>query len=138
MCLPPRRQFAAWESIHGDAVDFLEARHPVTDLVQPRLPQVPDAFLRRLLGNRNCAAALHDDPADLLGERHNLIDSDPTLIPVRALRATDRPENLEPIRDFIVSETLFQESFGRDIEVRFTIAAQAPREPLSDDQADRS
>src|SRR5688572_2755541 len=137
MCLPPRRQFAAWESIHGDAVDFLEARHPVTDLVQPRLPQVPDAFLRRLLGNRNRAAALHDNAADLLGDRHDLIDSDPTLIPVRALRATDGPENLEAIRDFVVSETLFQERYGRDIEVGFTIAAKSSCEPLSDDQADR-
>src|SRR5213082_548992 len=37
-------------SLDGDAVDFLEAGQPVLDLLQPRAPQIPDAFLGSLVG----------------------------------------------------------------------------------------
>ena len=64
---------------------------PMRTLLMPawRRPQTPSRG--GLLLDVQHAAARHDDAADLLGDRHHLVDSRAPLIPVRAVGCNPRP-----------------------------------------------
>src|SRR5688572_23718689 len=63
----------------GDAVDFFDAGHALLDLLEPGTPQVPHAFFRSLVGDVDGIAAFHDDAAQGLRDRHDLVDTDAAL-----------------------------------------------------------
>ena len=67
---------------------------PSWTFLRPDAAQVPDALaLRpaRLMSHH--VAAFHDDAADLLGDRHHLVDADPALVAVRAVAGNPRAVN---------------------------------------------
>ena len=68
---------------------------PVLDLLEARRAAGPRRLrVGRLVADLDRVAALHDDAADRLGDRHDLVDADAALVAVRALPAALRAENL--------------------------------------------
>src|SRR3984957_18888311 len=61
--------------IDGDAVDFFQTGHAISYFLQTRATQVPNAVLGGLVVDIHGTAALHDDAADLLSDRHDLINA---------------------------------------------------------------
>src|SRR5664279_903067 len=67
-------------SLVGDRLDFLERRDAGLDLQQSGLAQVPHTFLLRLFRNIQRIAGAHDDLAQVVGDRHHLVDADTSLV----------------------------------------------------------
>ena len=65
---------------------------PSCTFCRPDAAQVPDALSLGLVRDFDRVAAFHDDAADVLGDRHHLVDADPTLVAVGALAAALRAE----------------------------------------------
>src|SRR6516225_10719217 len=86
-------------SLHRDTVDFFEAGEPVPDLFEPGAAQIPDALLRRLLGNLRGAPAGENDVGDRVGDRQHLVDADAALVTVGAVGASLGTEDSQPRGD---------------------------------------
>src|ERR1039457_496670 len=121
-------------SFDRHAVDFFEARQTVSDFFQARSAQIPDAFFGGLYRDVHGVAAGHDDALDLFADFHDLVDADAALIAVGAAAAALGTVNPDAMDDVGILKALFAQRFGRDIERRFALRAQSPRETLGDDQ----
>ena len=112
---------------------------PSLTFFRPALAQVPDALAARparLMSHH--VAAFHDDAADFLGHRHHLVDARAALIPVGAAACNRRARKSGC--PFAISSSLkpslSSASSGTSIG-GLAVAAQAARQALRDDQADR-
>src|SRR3989338_1270275 len=75
----PRRERT--RSGQGDPEDLFDRRRSVDDLQEPRLPQRPHALRLRDRPQLRRLRPLEDRLADLVGDRHDLVDRDPPLHP---------------------------------------------------------
>src|SRR5579875_488866 len=123
-------------SLDRDAVDLFKTGDACLDLLEARSAQVPHAFLRRLIGNVHSAATCENDAPDGLGDGHHLVDADAALVPVRAVRAPLRGEELQACRDIGLRKTLFEQGLLGDIERLLAMIAESSGESLRDDEAD--
>src|SRR6188474_2353618 len=82
--------------VNCNAIDLFQTGKAVLDFLEARSSQVRDAFLLGLCRDLQRVAAFHDDSADRLRARHDLIDTDTALIAGRALVAAFGVEDLEP------------------------------------------
>src|SRR4029079_2548618 len=71
-----------------DRLDLFDARHAGLDLLEARPAQIPNTFFPGLVADVDGVAAFHDDAADGLGDRHDLVDAATALVAVRAVGAT--------------------------------------------------
>src|SRR5690606_1151221 len=134
--LPPRaRGRPACSLVDCNPVDFLQTGNAVLDFFEAGSTEVGHAVAFRLLGDLHRVAALHDDPTDRLGHRHDLIDADASLVPATALRAAARAVNRDALIDLLTREALFQQRFRRDLDRFLAVVAEPSREPLRDDEA---
>src|SRR5882757_11120956 len=73
----------------GDAVYFFQTRCADLYFFQTGAAQIQHAVLDSLIVDVHGAAAFHDDAADGVRDRHDLVDAQPSFVAVRALAAAD-------------------------------------------------
>src|SRR3954453_19962136 len=66
--------------LHRDARELGERRQPGEDLLQALGAQRAHAGPRGRLGDRVARRARHGEPADLVGDRHDLVEADAALV----------------------------------------------------------
>ena len=89
--------------------------------------------LASLVGDLDRVAALHDDAADFVGDRHHLVDADPALVTVVALVATGGLEYFQIVQ-LALAKALIDQLLGGDLDRFLAVLAQPARQPLGDDE----
>src|SRR6516225_5616449 len=123
-------------SLHRDTVDFFETREPVPDLFEPGAAQIPDALLRRLLGNLRGASAGENDVGYRVRDGKHLVNAHPTLVAVGAAGTSlgARAEDFKALRYVDVRKAFLDQRLLGNVARLLAVAAQAPCETLRDDQ----
>src|SRR6185295_13750966 len=91
-------------SLNCNAIELFETGKAVLDFFQRRLAQVRDAVLPRGFGDLHRIAAFHDDAAEVLRDRHDLIDADAPFVAASALAAAFGAEDRDAAVDLGLGE----------------------------------
>ena len=79
----------------------------------------------------------HDQAADFIGNWHDLVHADASLVAVCTAIAATRPEHAQTVGDRLFGKAFFAQCVGGDVEQFTAVLAQSPRQALRDDQAHR-
>src|SRR5579864_4392745 len=114
-------------SLDRDAVDFLETRESVLDLLQAGAAQVPDSFLGGLVGDLYGTARSENDARDGVAHGQHLVDADTPFVAIGAVSAALGPEDFEARGHVDLAEPFLEQRFFGNVDRLLAVPAQPSR-----------
>src|SRR3954462_12500666 len=134
-CAAERGRGAALAAGAGDAGDFGHGGHAEAHLLHAVVAQAPHALTSRHLGDLVSRGARDGQPAHFLGESHDLVEADASLVAaVAAARAAD---GLVGGLVGVGVEAVVAKDLGGEHGLALAVGAQRPGQALRDDAVDR-